>query len=95
MWWYTPIIPALRRQMQKDQEFDTSLGYPCEFKASLVYTVRLPQKRSKFYVIHVLLLKERRRERNIMVFFPFLRTWKFSATNQAPKCPLFLKVETL
>lgn len=82
MWWYTPIIPALRRQMQKDQEFDTSLGYPREFMASLVYIVRLLLKRSKFYVIHVLLLKERKRERNIIVFFSFLflRTWKFSAT---------------
>jgi hypothetical protein len=29
-WWYTPIIPALRRQ--EDYEFQTSLGYiegPC------------------------------------------------------------------
>lgn len=49
--------------MQKDQEFDTSLGYPCEFMTSLVYTVRLAQKRCKFYVIHVLLQKERGREK--------------------------------
>jgi hypothetical protein len=26
-WWYTPIIPALKRLRQKDHEFQPSLGY--------------------------------------------------------------------
>ena len=31
--WRTPLIPALRKQRQEDL---------CEFKASLIYTVRAP-----------------------------------------------------
>jgi hypothetical protein len=27
MWWYTPVIPILRRQRQEDGEFEASLGY--------------------------------------------------------------------
>jgi hypothetical protein len=26
-WWYTSVIPALRRLKQEDHEFKTSLGY--------------------------------------------------------------------
>jgi hypothetical protein len=26
-WWYTPLIPVLRRQKQEDHEFKISLGY--------------------------------------------------------------------
>jgi hypothetical protein len=31
-WWYTPVIPALRRWRQEDKKFETSLDYvarPC------------------------------------------------------------------
>lgn len=27
MWWYTPVIPVLRRQKQEDQEFKALKGY--------------------------------------------------------------------
>jgi hypothetical protein len=27
IWWYTSVIPALRRQKQEDCEFKDSLGY--------------------------------------------------------------------
>jgi hypothetical protein len=27
VWWYTPVIPALRRLMQEEHEFEASLGY--------------------------------------------------------------------
>jgi hypothetical protein len=26
-WWYIPVIPALRRQRQKDHQLEVSLGY--------------------------------------------------------------------
>jgi hypothetical protein len=26
-WWYTPVIPALRKLRQEDHEFEASLGY--------------------------------------------------------------------
>jgi hypothetical protein len=32
------IMPALRRLRQEDQEFEASLGYNSEFKASLGFT---------------------------------------------------------
>jgi hypothetical protein len=31
-WWFTPVIPALRRLRQEDRKLETSLGYivgPC------------------------------------------------------------------
>ena len=35
-WWRTPVIPALGRLRQEDRcEFETSLGYKSELKASL------------------------------------------------------------
>jgi hypothetical protein len=37
LWWYTPAIPALRRQRQEDHECEVILGYIIEFKASLIY----------------------------------------------------------
>lgn len=37
MWWYLPIIPALERMRQEDQE--ASLNYIVEFKISLEYTI--------------------------------------------------------
>jgi hypothetical protein len=37
VWWYTPVIPALRRLRQEDLEFEASLGYVSEFEASLDY----------------------------------------------------------
>jgi hypothetical protein len=27
MWWYIPVIPAFRRQKQKDQKFNIILDY--------------------------------------------------------------------
>jgi hypothetical protein len=27
-WWYTPIIPTLKRWKQEDIEFEASVGYP-------------------------------------------------------------------
>jgi hypothetical protein len=27
VWWYTLIIPALRRQRQEDHKFEASIGY--------------------------------------------------------------------
>jgi hypothetical protein len=32
VWWYTPVIPALRKLRQEDHKFKVSLGYierPC------------------------------------------------------------------
>lgn len=63
MWWYTAIIPVLRRQMQKDQEFDTSLGYPCEFMTSLVYTV--------LYMFYCRKKEGEKKKHNSFLFFPF------------------------
>jgi hypothetical protein len=37
MWWCTPVIPALRRLRQEDQEFEASLG-------NIVRTVSKPKK---------------------------------------------------
>ena len=35
-WWLTPVIPALGRLRQEDRcEFETSLGYKSQLKASL------------------------------------------------------------
>jgi hypothetical protein len=43
VWWYTPVIPALRRLEQEDQEFKASLGYP-ESSRPGQQSKTLPQK---------------------------------------------------
>jgi hypothetical protein len=34
VWWFTPVIFALRRQRQKDHEFEASLRYTANKKAT-------------------------------------------------------------
>ena len=47
-WWLTPVIPALGRLRQEDQcEFETSLSYKSELKASLNCIVKLCLKKIK------------------------------------------------
>jgi hypothetical protein len=45
VWWYMPVIPALRRWRQEDREFQTNLGYmarPYLKKKQKTLSVRLP-----------------------------------------------------
>jgi hypothetical protein len=50
VWWYTPVIPALRKLRQED----------CEFEASLDCTVRCVSKKTKTYQTEI----EKRKEIN-------------------------------
>jgi hypothetical protein len=36
--WFTPIIPAFRRQRQEDYEFEISLGYVAKLSKKKKYT---------------------------------------------------------
>jgi hypothetical protein len=43
-WWCIPVIPAIRRLIQKDLKFETSLGYITTSRPSSSYIGRLSQK---------------------------------------------------
>jgi hypothetical protein len=43
-WWFTHIIPALKRQRHKDHKFESSLGYMESSRPAWNYTVTLSQQ---------------------------------------------------
>lgn len=48
MWWYTPVIPALRQLRWEDQELESSLGYTERpyFKNKAKHKIKVKQTQS-------------------------------------------------